>query len=146
MVFKKIIFQNRYVALETPSTPPPPPPRHGKYHLKFPFWLSAHLPKKRSISSKGVSLSPIWKTKDRGQDCPAHIHVALWVPFESTKQPDWPSITTGNWITLLWITVLSSIFVIGPLNDLLERNIVAQLAPLSTGISLKLEWERVLQQ
>ena len=102
--------------------------------------------KKRSISRKGLSLSPIWKTKDRGQDCPAHIHVALWVPFESTKQPDWPSIITGNWITLLWITVLSSIFVIGPLNDLLERNIVAQLVPLSTGISLKLEWERVLQQ
>ena len=24
MVFKKIIFQNRYVALETPSRPPPP--------------------------------------------------------------------------------------------------------------------------
>ena len=21
-----------------------PPPLHGKYHLKFPFWLSAHLP------------------------------------------------------------------------------------------------------
>ena len=41
MVFKKIIFQNRYVALETP---PRPPPLHGKYHLKFPFWLFAHLP------------------------------------------------------------------------------------------------------
>ena len=42
MVFKKIIFQNRYVALETPSRPPAP--LHGKYHLKFPFWLSAPLP------------------------------------------------------------------------------------------------------
>ena len=32
----KIIFQNRYVALETP-------PLHGKCHLKFPFLFSAHL-------------------------------------------------------------------------------------------------------
>ena len=46
MVFKKIIFQNRYVALETPSRPPrDPPPLHGKYHLKFPFWLLEPLPK-----------------------------------------------------------------------------------------------------
>ena len=30
MVFKKIIFQNRYVEL---------PPLHGKSHLKFPFWF-----------------------------------------------------------------------------------------------------------
>ena len=37
MVFKKIIFQNRYVELETP-------PLHGKIHLKFPFWLLEHLP------------------------------------------------------------------------------------------------------
>ena len=43
MVFQKIIFQNRYVALETPSRPPSPP-LHGKYHLKFPFWLSAPVP------------------------------------------------------------------------------------------------------
>ena len=35
---RKIIFQNRYVALETP-------PLHGKYHLKFPFWLLAPFPK-----------------------------------------------------------------------------------------------------
>ena len=41
MVFKKIIFQNRYVALETPSRLPP---LHGKYHLKFPFWLLAPFP------------------------------------------------------------------------------------------------------
>ena len=38
----KIIFQNRYVALETPSRPPPP--LHGKCHLKFPFWFFAPLP------------------------------------------------------------------------------------------------------
>ena len=41
MVFKKIIFQNRYVALETPSRPPP---LHGKCHLKFPFWLFDSFP------------------------------------------------------------------------------------------------------
>ena len=29
------------MALETPSRPPP---LHGKYHLKFPFWLLEHLP------------------------------------------------------------------------------------------------------
>ena len=34
-------IQNRYVALETPSRPPP---LLGKYHLKFPFWLSAPVP------------------------------------------------------------------------------------------------------
>ena len=41
MVFKKIIFQNRYVALETPSRPPP---LHGKCHLKFPFWFFEPFP------------------------------------------------------------------------------------------------------
>ena len=35
---KKILFQNRYVELETP-------PLHGKTHLKFPFWLFAPFPK-----------------------------------------------------------------------------------------------------
>ena len=39
---KKSIFQNRYVALETPSRPPLP--LHGKNHLKFPFWLFDNLP------------------------------------------------------------------------------------------------------
>ena len=51
MVFKKIIFQNRYVALETPSRPLPPS-FHGKYHLKFPFWLSAPFPKRKFASPK----------------------------------------------------------------------------------------------
>ena len=37
----KIIFQNRYVALETP---PRPPPLHGKCHLKFPFWFFESVP------------------------------------------------------------------------------------------------------
>ena len=45
MVFKKIIFQNSLMANETPSRPPP---LHGKCHLKFPFWFSAHLPKQPS--------------------------------------------------------------------------------------------------
>ena len=47
MVFKKIIFQNGYVALETPSRPPHP--LHGKYHFKFPFWLSAPVPNVESL-------------------------------------------------------------------------------------------------
>ena len=34
MVLKKIIFQNRYVALETPTRPPP---LHGKTILNFHF-------------------------------------------------------------------------------------------------------------
>ena len=38
MVFKKIIFQNRYVELETP------PRIHGKNHLKFLFWLFETVP------------------------------------------------------------------------------------------------------
>ena len=37
----KIIFQNRYVALETGLDPPP---LHGKCPLKFPFWFSAPFP------------------------------------------------------------------------------------------------------
>ena len=41
MVFTKIFFQNRYVALETPSRPPP---LHGENHLKFPFWLFEPFP------------------------------------------------------------------------------------------------------
>ena len=52
---KKIIFQNRYMALETPSTPRrDPPPLHGKYHLKFPFWLFAPFPKRNCIA-KGTT-------------------------------------------------------------------------------------------
>ena len=39
MVFKKIIFQNRYVELETL------PPLHGENHLKFPFLLFEPFPK-----------------------------------------------------------------------------------------------------
>ena len=39
MVLKKIIFQNRYVELETS------PPLHGKIHLRFPFSLLDYLPK-----------------------------------------------------------------------------------------------------
>ena len=35
MVFKKIIFQNMYVAVWHSR----PPPLHGKIHLKFPFWF-----------------------------------------------------------------------------------------------------------
>ena len=42
MVLKKIIFQNRYVELETL------PPLHGENHLKFPFWLMEPLPKQFS--------------------------------------------------------------------------------------------------
>ena len=38
---KQFIFQNSYVALETPSRPPP---LHGKCHLKFPFWFFDYLP------------------------------------------------------------------------------------------------------
>ena len=38
MVFKKIIFQNRYVELETLLL-------HGENHLKFPFWLFEYFPK-----------------------------------------------------------------------------------------------------
>ena len=29
----------------SPTCPVCPPPLHGKCHLKFPFWFSAHLPK-----------------------------------------------------------------------------------------------------
>ena len=53
MVFKKIIFQNRYVALETPSRPPP---LHGKCHFKFPFWLLAIVPYV-AWKNRGISLS-----------------------------------------------------------------------------------------
>ena len=41
MVFKKIIFQNRYVALETPSRPPPP--FMANTILNFPFLLFEQL-------------------------------------------------------------------------------------------------------
>ena len=60
MVFKKIIFQNRYVALETPSRPPPP--LHGKYHLKFPFWLFAPFPKAPQLDLHILNLIILWST------------------------------------------------------------------------------------
>ena len=37
MVFKKIIFQNRYVALETPSRPPPPFMANAILNFHFDF-------------------------------------------------------------------------------------------------------------
>ena len=42
MVFKKSFF--RIGMWHSRSPRDPPPPLHGKYHLKFPFWLSAPLP------------------------------------------------------------------------------------------------------
>ena len=48
----KIICQNRYVALETPSRPSPP--LHGKCHLKFPFWLLAPFPYPQIILSEDI--------------------------------------------------------------------------------------------
>ena len=47
--FQKIIFQNRYVAPETPSRPP----LHGKCHLKFPFWFFDYLPNPEMHCSLG---------------------------------------------------------------------------------------------
>ena len=38
-----MVFQNRYMGIETP-----PHPLHGKNHLKFPFWLFEPLPKSNS--------------------------------------------------------------------------------------------------
>ena len=49
---KKIIFQNRYVELETP-------PLHGENHLKFPFWLFDYPPNLHTVYS-----SPGLMTKD----------------------------------------------------------------------------------
>ena len=51
MVLTKIIFQNRYVALETGLNLPP---LHGKCHLKFPFWLFEPLPYLQSIEYEDV--------------------------------------------------------------------------------------------
>ena len=38
MVFKKIIFQNRYVALEAPSRPPPPFMAKTILNFHFDYW------------------------------------------------------------------------------------------------------------
>ena len=49
------------------SRPPrDPPPLHGKYHLKFPFWLLAHLPNVNfffSLSQSCFSKNNIWLGK-----------------------------------------------------------------------------------
>ena len=50
----KIIFQNRYMALETP-------PLHGKCHLKFPFWFSAPLPKMDQRKKNKICFDLNWK-------------------------------------------------------------------------------------
>ena len=49
----KIIFQNRYVALETGLNPTP---LHGKCHLKFPFWFFEPLPYKQTINENAAIL------------------------------------------------------------------------------------------
>ena len=49
----KIIFQNSLMANETPSRPPP---LHGKCHLKFPFWLFAHFPKRLCQSVSAIDI------------------------------------------------------------------------------------------
>ena len=77
----KIIFQNRYVALETPSRPPP---LHGKCHLKFPFWFSAPFPYLKCVGQKGnnylqlsVQPSPNW------HQCPPLSDLAPSLPSAS---------------------------------------------------------------
>ena len=91
MVFKKIIFQNRYVALETPSRPPP---LHGKYHLKFPFWLSTHLPYILSNVKIGVRDIPSPFAKEsswmyRRVPPPASPVCCLWNRLSHLVAPGW---------------------------------------------------------
>ena len=54
-----------YVALETPSRSPP---LHGKYHLIFPFWLSATVPYSISQVCGGLDDCPGTETLDGGED------------------------------------------------------------------------------
>ena len=82
MVFKKIIFQNRYVALETPWRPTP---LHGKCHLKFPFWFFAHLPNKPCLISLVLTDTTYMQKKKlftsasaqhlEGLFCPANMNI-----------------------------------------------------------------------
>ena len=103
MVFNKNHFQNRYVALETPSRPPPP--LHGKCHLKFPFWFSAHLPNKRCRSWGTRSLSPQASELGPGlcPSCvPCYRHLLGFILMQNdsnlfTKKPPW-------WL-LWWLSV-----------------------------------------
>ena len=70
MVFKKIIFQNSLMANETPSRPPPP--LHGKCHLKFPFWLLAHLPNLNydpKIQTWSQARCDIWTSGSPNKGC-----------------------------------------------------------------------------
>ena len=51
------------------SRPPrDPPPLHGKCHLKFPFWFSAHLPN-RQRESVFIECSPRLQVVQYGRSC-----------------------------------------------------------------------------
>ena len=58
MVFKKIIFQNRYVALETPSRPPPPFMANTILNFHFDYWNTS-LSVIYSTGYTDVSIHPI---------------------------------------------------------------------------------------
>ena len=68
MVFKKIIFQNRYVALETPSGPPPPFMANTILNFHFDYWHTSL----RAITS-AHSLNGLWlgdvDSSDSASEC-----------------------------------------------------------------------------
>ena len=78
----KIIFQNRYMALETPSRPPP---LHGKCYLKFPFWFFDSVPKHnweiKAIPSKWTTphiwLQLFWIKHEFDSNCYAREQFAV---------------------------------------------------------------------
>ena len=51
MVFKKIIFQNRYVALKTPSRPPPPSMANTILNFHFDYLTNSLMKKKYTCVS-----------------------------------------------------------------------------------------------
>ena len=59
--FQKIIFQNRYVEIETPP--------QGKNHLKFPFWLFDYPPKKehrdKCDRKDKINLTETWTFREK---------------------------------------------------------------------------------
>ena len=94
MVFKKIIFQNRYVELETPH------PLHGKNHLKFPFWLFEYLPyfALRKLNS-GSTWTSGWH--------PPHNFFLSWVLAATGTSEGILFLKNEWWFSRLWKTLRS---------------------------------------
>ena len=94
------------MANETPSRPPP---LHGKCHLKFPFWFSAHLPY-RLLINNFISINKIKVTDHLTQLFIRSLSTIL----SASTPPSWPFFSLRRinifWSVTFYVAVWNAIF------------------------------------